>query len=93
MEVDKSPVDIPGISQSALMLEAHFFKATPGCDIAPVNHGIHPMQVIPSKCQGGETCDRQGSQSLVPILFFADDDADFALSMGRINMGTAYRNR
>src|SRR4029453_18655560 len=40
-----------------------------------------------SKCQGGETCDRQGSQSLVPILFFADDDADFALSMGRINMG------
>ena len=47
MEVDKSPVDIPGISQSALMLEAHFFKATPGCDIAPVNHGIHPMQVIP----------------------------------------------
>ena len=87
MEVNKFPVHIPCIPQSAFMVEAHFLKATPGCDIAPLNDGIHPMQVIPGKCQRGETCDRQGSQSFVPILFFADDDAYFAASMGRINMG------
>lgn len=86
MEIDKCPIDIPGIPQSAFMLEAYFFKATPGRHIAPLNDGIHPMQVIPGQCQRGETGDRQGSQSLVPILFFANDHAYFAVSMGRINM-------
>src|SRR5438445_11888965 len=67
------------------MLEARFFKAPPGCDIAPLNDGIDSMQVIPGKCQGGETCDRKRSQPLVPILWVTDDDAYFTASMGRIN--------
>jgi len=54
MEVDKRSVDIPGISQPALMLEVYFLKATPGRDIAPLNDGIHSMQVIPGKCQCGK---------------------------------------
>jgi hypothetical protein len=53
MEIDKCPIDIPGMPQSALMLEAHLFEATSGCDFAPLNHSIDSMQVIPGKCQGG----------------------------------------
>src|SRR6266540_4394125 len=86
MEIDKCPVDIPCIPQSAFMLEAHFCKATPGRNIAPLNDGIDSMQVIPGQCHSGETGDRQGSQSFVPILFFANDHAYFAASMGGINM-------
>ena len=54
MEVDKLPVDIPGIPLSAFMLEAYFLNATPGRDIAPLDDGIHSMQVIPGKGQGGK---------------------------------------
>ena len=59
--MDKGPGDIPGIPQSAFMVEANFFKATSGRDIAPLNHGIYSMQVIDGQSQGGETCDHPGS--------------------------------
>src|SRR5207253_10185530 len=71
---------------SAFMLEAHFCKATPGCDIAPLNNAIHPMQVIDGQCQGGEMGDDPGSYPLVPIVWVTDDDPDFAASMGGIHM-------
>src|SRR5262245_36474901 len=86
MEVDKCPVDIPGIPPSAFMLEARFFKATPGRDIAPLNHSIDPMQGIPGKCQRGETCDHPDSQSFVPIVWITNDDAYFAVLMESINV-------
>jgi len=86
MEVDKLPVDILGIPPSAFMVEAHFFKATPGRDIASLNDSIDSMQVIDSQCQGGETLDHHGSQPLVPRVWVADDDAYFAAAMGSINM-------
>ena len=86
MEVDKFPVDIPCLPEVPFMAEAHLFKATPGCDIAPLNDGIHPMQVVPGKCQRGKMCDRLGSHSFVPIGRVANDDAYFATSMGRVDM-------
>jgi hypothetical protein len=57
VEVDKFPVNISRISQSAFMLEAHLLKATHGCDIIPLNDGIDSMQVIDSKCERGEMSD------------------------------------
>src|SRR5712691_1132492 len=86
MEVDKCSVDIPGIPQCAFMVETDFFKAPPGRDISPLNHGIDAMQVIDGECQSSEMCDRLGSHSLVPIVEVADDDPNFAASMGGINM-------
>ncbi len=86
MEVDKCPVDIPGIPQSAFMVEAHFFKATHGRDIPSLHHGIQPMQVIDGLCQGGKMCDHHGSQPLVPVVRVAHDNAYFAVFMGGINM-------
>jgi hypothetical protein len=86
MEVDKCPVNIPGISQSAFILEAHFLKAPLGCDIVPLNDGIDSMQVIPGKCQGGETFDDRCSHSFVSVVGVAYDNAYFAASIGRVNM-------
>jgi hypothetical protein len=57
MEVDEFPIDIPCLSQSAFMLEAHFLKAPPGGDIASLNHSIDLMQVIDSQCQSGKLFD------------------------------------
>jgi hypothetical protein len=68
------------------MLEAHFFKAPPGCNIAPLNHRIDSMQVIPGQCQSGETLDDRCSHSFVPIVGVADDDPNFAASVGSINV-------
>jgi hypothetical protein len=79
-------MNIPCIPQSAFMLEADFLKATLGCAIASLNHGIHSMQVIDRECQGGETSDCRCSQSFVLILFFANDNAYFAASMGSIKV-------
>src|SRR5205823_3602401 len=86
MEVDTCPVNIPGIPQSAFMVEAHFFKATPGRAIVPLNNRIYSMQAIPGKCQGGETFDDRCSHSFVPVVRVADDDAYFTALMGGINM-------
>ena len=86
MEVDKFPVHVPCLPPSAFMLEAYFFKASSGRNIAPLNHGIYSMQVIPGKCHRGDLSDHHGSHSFVPILFFANDDPNFAASMGGINM-------
>src|SRR5262249_10517046 len=86
MHIDKPPVAIPCLPQSAFMLEAHFFKATPGRDIAPLNHCIHPMQVILGKGQRGELFDYHGTEPFVPIAHVTDDDPYFAASLRGVYM-------
>src|SRR5262252_2277130 len=86
MEVDKFSVDIPCLSQFALMLEAYFFKAPPGRHIASLNDGVDSMQVISGKCQGGEMAGDRCSHSFIPIVGVAYDNAYFAAAMGRIKV-------
>jgi hypothetical protein len=81
MEVDKFSIHVLRLPEVPFMAEAHFFKTPLGRHIAPLNHGIDSMQVINGECQSGKMCDRLGSYSLVPILFFANDNAYFAASM------------
>ena len=57
MDINKRPMNISGVPQCAFMLEADFFKAPPGGNIAPLNDCIYSMQVIDGERQGGETCD------------------------------------
>ena len=51
----------------------------------PYDHSIHPMQVLPGKCQGDETCDHQDSQSFILIMWVTDTNPDFAASLGSIH--------
>src|SRR5262249_21433621 len=64
------------------MVASHFFKATPGRPIPSLHHRIHPMQVMASQCQRGETLNDRCYQAFVPIVWMTDDNPSRRIEKG-----------